>query len=214
MKIFALPPIVRGIVFDIDNTLYQHKEYVELQTDLLLRRLARERGESYETTRSLVEQYRAEAAASSGGRRPSLGNSFLQFGIPIETSVRWREEELRPERYLSADPELARLLEELSAHYRLCCVTNNPQSVGRRTLRALAIDRFLPVVVGLDDCGVSKPSELPFRRAAELVELPPEQMVSIGDRFEVDLEPALAAGMGAILVEGRDDLFQLPLRRG
>lgn len=213
MKIFAVPQTVRGIVFDIDNTLYTHDEYVRQQIDLLIRRLARERGEPYERTRRMVEEFRSETAAKNDGRKPSLGNSFLHFGVPIETSVRWREEELHPEDYLGPDAELAALLEKISVCFKLCCVTNNPRAVGRKTLRALAIESFFPVVIGLDDSLVSKPHEAPFLRAAKLLSLPPAEMVSIGDRFEVDLEPAMAVGMGAILVESRADLFSVPLWR-
>ncbi len=211
MKVFALPQIIRGIAFDIDNTLYRHEEYVSLQTDLLIARLARERGASTEEMRKLIVAYRDEQAAANEGRKPSLGNIFLHFGVPIQLSVRWREEELAPERYLKPDAELAVLLSGLGDRVGLCCVTNNPQSTARRTLRALGIEAAFSAVVGLDDTMVSKPNALPFRRAAELLNLSPSEMVSIGDRYEVDLEPALAIGMGGILVESRADLFALPL---
>jgi len=214
MKVFALPLSVRGIVFDIDNTLYRHEEYVRQQIDLLIRRLAHERGERYEDTRQMIEDFRAQEAAKNDGRKPSLGNAFLHFGVPIETSVRWREEELHPEEYLGPDPELAALLERISTRFRLCCVTNNPQAVGRRTLRALTLESSFPVVIGLDDSGVSKPHVAPFLSAAKLLSLEPAEMVSIGDRYEVDLEPAMAVGMGGILVESREDLFDVPLWAG
>ncbi len=211
MKVFNLPKLVRGLVFDIDNTLYRDPRYVKAQTDLLVARLARERGDTFDRVWDNLEQYREDEAKVRGGRRPSLGNSFLHFGIPIEQSVRWREEELDPERYLSEDPELDRLLGDLGRAYRLVCVTNNPSSIGRRTLAALGVSERIETIIGLDSTLVSKPNILPFRMAAEAVDCLPREMISIGDRYEVDLEPAIEIGMGGILVEDRQDLFRLPL---
>lgn len=211
MKVFSLPAVVRCLVFDIDNTLYRHEGYVRDQNMLLIARLARERGIQVEIMAEQVERYRAEQAAKDEGRRPSLGNAFVHFGVPIELSVRWREEELSPENYLSVDPELDELLTELASRYKLGCVTNNPSAIGRRTLSALGIERHFPVVIGLDDSMVSKPHIVPFQKAVEALNCVAGEMISIGDRYEIDIEPALQLGMGGILVESRADLFSLPI---
>jgi len=211
MKLFHLPPVIEGLIFDIDNTLYRDERYVNGQIVQLIARLARERGESFEVTNSMVETYRTEQAAQNGGRKPSLGNTFVHFGVPIEQSVRWREEELNPEEYLSVDLELDALLADLAGRYRIACVTNNPSTVGRRTLAALGVEHHFRVVIGLESTMVSKPHVLPFQLAAAELSCRPDRMVSIGDRYEIDIEPALSTGMGGILVESREDLFSLPL---
>ena len=46
MKVFTLPPEPLGLVFDLDSTLYTHEAYARFQFDVLVRRLARERGEA------------------------------------------------------------------------------------------------------------------------------------------------------------------------
>lgn len=211
MKLFHLPPVIEGLIFDIDNTLYRDERYVTAQHVLLIARLARERGESYDAVHATVEEYRSGEAAKNGGRKPSLGNTFLHFGIPIEQSVRWREEVMNPEEYLSVDPALDTMLGELAARYRMACVTNNPSNIGRRTLAALGVEHHFPVVIGLEVTMVSKPHVLPFERAAAELSCSPDCMVSIGDRYEIDIEPALSTGMGGILIESREDLFNLPL---
>ncbi len=205
MEFFSIPESVRGFVFDIDHTLYTNEEYGRHQTRVLIESLARERGEDRETTESVVNDYRSEFARKNGGRTPSLGNTFLALGISIETSVRWREENIRPERYLGRNDELATALERLAREYGCVAVTNNPSEVGRRTLRAIGLQAFFIDVIGLDRSGVSKPSPRPFELASSVLGVDAGCIVSVGDRFEVDIEPALAVGMGGVLVTGVDD---------
>lgn len=89
-------------------------------------------------------------------------------------------------------------------------VTNNPVSVARRTLACLGIDEYIPIVVGLDTCKVSKPHEAPFRTAAERCSVPVNSCVSVGDRYEIDISLPLEMGMGGILVDGVEDVYGLP----
>lgn len=208
MKRFNLPPIVEGVLFDIDNTLYEHRDYVDHQIAVLTRRLAEVLGRSYEEVATEVEEQRKDAAEARGGRRPSLGNAFLEFyDIPITTSVAWREELIEPEAYLSKDWELRERFELLSQRAAICAVTNNPLSIGERTLKALGIGDLLPVVSGLDTSGVSKPNPRPFEVALEYLALPPGELIAVGDRYEIDLEPIIDLGGGGVLLEGRSDLL-------
>jgi len=211
MKIYALPPENRGkgLLFDFDSTLYTNPAYQKFQNDVLIDRFARLRGISSAEAHSLVDQKR-EADAAAGLGRTSLGNVLLSFGIPIGTSVAWREELIRPGDWLRPDPQLVSALSLLKARFALCLVTNNPRSVGRAGLEALGAAGLFDAVIGLDDTLRSKPDPAPYRAAAEALQLSPTDCISIGDRYDVDLAPALALGMGAILVDGAADVYGLP----
>lgn len=210
MQFHSLPDEIRGIAFDIDKTLYDNDHYARHQIDLLIERLAQHRGESVAEARRAVLQWQERYAAEHDGARQSLGNTFAALGVPIETSVAWREELIHPEHYLHADEHLRTALEQLSAHVRLVAVTNNPVRVGRATLVALGVSSLFPHVVGLDSTHRSKPDPASFRRAAELLELEPRFVIAVGDRYEVDIEPALSLGMGGVLVDGVGDVYALP----
>lgn len=210
MQFFSLPPAIRGIAFDIDKTLYDNDYYARTQIDLLIERLAGERGESVSETRSTILRWQEEYAQANDGARQSLGNTFAALGVPIETSVVWREELIHPEPYLEADEHLATALDELSREYRLVAVTNNPVRVGRATLESLGVSGYFPHVVGLDTMLRSKPDPAAFRRAAEVLECEPGEAISVGDRYEVDIEPARSLGMGGVLVDGVHDVYLLP----
>jgi phosphoglycolate phosphatase/putative hydrolase of the HAD superfamily len=215
----------RGLIFDMDGTLYSHAEYLASQTELPLRRLARFHGKTYGAMKAEFDAYRAawerEHRGRPGEEKISMGNAFRAFGIPIEESVRWREELYQPERYLTKDPPLRAALLRLSgngspgpspreAPFLLAVLTNNPVSIARRTLRCLGVEDCFSAVTGLDTCMISKPHPVPFRLAAESLGLPPERCVSIGDRYEIDIALPLEMGMGGILTEGAEDLYTLP----
>ncbi len=210
MKVYHLPDQVRGLLFDVDATLYTHPEYAQVQIDDLIRRLAARRGLGYDDMRRQVEDYRRDWAEAQGGKKTSLGNAFVHFGVSIEESVRWREELVDPSKYLRPDPELRRTLQALSAHAALAVVTNNAVLTGRRTLRALGVEDLFSVVIGLDSCGVSKPHAQPYLAAAAGLGVDPPACVSIGDRYDIDLALPLELGMGGILVDGVEDVYRLP----
>jgi phosphoglycolate phosphatase/putative hydrolase of the HAD superfamily len=209
LKVFHLPSSVSALIFDMDNTLYTHPEYLQSQIDLPIRRLAEFRHTTFEAMRQEIAAYRKTWAQEHDGAQVSLGNIFRSFGISIEETIRWREELYEPEKYLKSDPKLRETLLSLAASFALAVVTNNPVSVARRTFAALGVGDLFGVVVGLDTCLVSKPHEAPFRKAAELLGKPLESCVSIGDRYGIDIALPLELGMGGVLVDGVEDVYSL-----
>lgn len=206
MKVLSLVPGIRAIVFDIDGTLYRNPAYAREQVEGQLRRLASQRG--WDRAKLDAELGRAQEAYSDAhsGLKPSLGNAFAALGVSIAQSVTWREELIRPEDYLSPDQASIDAIAGLAASYRLAALTNNPVSIGQRSLRALGLEGFFPIVVGLDSCLKSKPEPEPFLAVLDRLGLAPRQCLSVGDRHDVDLAPAIKLGMSAILVESLEDL--------
>lgn len=210
MKIYKIPPQLKAIIFDIDSTLYSHKEYALQQNQIQIHHYSQlERISDHEALRR-IEAIRRDWAETHDGEALSLGNTFVQLGYPIEESIRWREELLEPEQFLTQDHKLVATLEILSKKYQLACLTNNPVLVGRKTLTALGVEEFFPLVIGLDTCKVSKPHPAPFLLAVEKLGCRTEHCLSVGDRFNIDIELPLELGMGGILVDGVADVYQLP----
>ena len=199
----------RALLFDIDGTLYDNAAYLASHTQSLLERLAMELGRSYDDVRHEVREVQDRLAAERG-RRPSLANTFLEFGVSMQQNVAWRSKLLNPERYLGHDPRLAAALSALQSRFALAALTNNPADIGRRTLEMLGVGSFFPVIVALDDTLVSKPDLEPFHAGLAALELPAGEVVMIGDRYDVDIAPALELGMSAVLVDGVEDVYALP----
>ncbi len=215
MKIYKIPSDLRAFIFDIDSTLYTNQAYAFEQVDCQVRQFAKERGISADEARRMVAEYRKQFAAGHNGSKVSLGNTLLSFGVPIEQSVQWRRELLEPADFLRRDEKLIDELKILQKEYQLICVTNNPVLPARKTLDALGISEFFPEIVGLDTCFKSKPALEPFETAVERLSkssesgIKAENCIAIGDRYDMDIALPLKMGMGGILVNGVEEVYQI-----
>ena len=209
MKTYNLPSNPKTLIFDIDSTLYTNAAYAFEQVDCQVRQFARERGITADEARRMVADYRKKFAADNNGKKISLGNTLLAFGIPIAQSVEWRKTLMEPANFLSRDERLIQVLGDLSKSYNLITVTNNPVFTARKTLDSIGILEFFPQIVGLDTCLKSKPALEPFEKACELTQTQPQQCIAIGDRYDMDIALPLEMGMGGILVTGVSDVYEL-----
>lgn len=200
---------LKAIIFDIDSTLYTNEEYAIEQVDCQVRHFARLRGITDDAARKMVSDYRKKYADENGGKRVSLANTLASFGVSIEQSIEWRKELLEPARFLSEDKLLQKTLSALSEKYKLLCVTNNPILPARKTLAALGVENFFLDVIGLDIFKKSKPAHEPFLLAAEKCGVLPQECMSVGDRYDIDLAPAAELGMRTLLVSGVQDVYRL-----
>jgi HAD superfamily hydrolase (TIGR01509 family) len=209
MKAVAIKGDPSALVFDLDNTLYTNPAYAAFQEEVLVERLGRELGIGTDAAAARIAALRAERE-SAGLGKTSLGKLFAAIGIDIATSVAWREECIEPSKWLAKDQKLDRALSALSKRFALALMTNNPRLIGEKSLEALGVRRHFSVLVGLDDTLSGKPAPEPFALVSRRLGLDPSRCVSIGDRFDVDLAPAMELGMGAILVDGVEDVYLLP----
>jgi putative hydrolase of the HAD superfamily len=60
--------------------------------------------------------------------------------------------------------------------------------------------RFEPVLISAD-VRLAKPDPAFFRLALDEVRLPPERVLYVGDRFQLDIAPARSVGMEALLID-------------
>jgi len=212
MKLFAIPAekTIKAVLFDMDSTLYTHDEYAQSQIDLPVMRLAQIQGKSFKQMKIEVAEYRKNWADTHNGKFVSLGDIFLSFGISIKDSVRIREELYRPEDYLVEDKRLRITLAQLASRYKLTIVTNSPVSVAVRTLSILGVYDIFKIIVGLDTCYLSKPDKEIFIKATQLCGVLPQQCISVGDRYDIDIAAPLELGMGGVLVDGVEDVYHLP----
>lgn len=208
MKIYKIPEKLKTIIFDIDSTLYTNEEYAVEQVDIQLRHFAKLRNTTPENIRQMIKDFRDEYSRTHDGKKISLGNTLTHFGVSIEDSINWRETLLEPKLFLPRDEKLIEVLTKLKSKYNLICVTNNPVLPAFKTLEAIGIEKIIPDIIGLDTCHKSKPDPEILLLAAEKTNASPEECLSVGDRYDIDLRLAMELGMGGILVDGVEDVYK------
>lgn len=216
MELFNLPKNAKVLIFDIDSTLYTNSEYAHEQIDSQIRHFAYLTGITNEEARKKISEHRKNWAKNNNGKKISLGNLLTNFGITIETSIEWRKHLFNPKDYLTKDENLIRAITKLKEKYYLICVTNNPVEQGKNTLQALGINNLITEIIGLDTLKESKPSknilELAIKISSEKTNknITFNDCISIGDRFDIDLDLPIQLGMGGILVNTVNDVYKLP----
>lgn len=83
-------------------------------------------------------------------------------------------------------------------------VSNFNRQLGK-TLEELFGNRFSNVVVS-EEADLRKPDERFYRLALQSVDVAPEEIIYVGDSLKLDMQPALAVGMRAVLID-RDNLY-------
>ncbi|MCX7656036.1 MAG: HAD family hydrolase [Treponemataceae bacterium] len=211
MTLYQFPrPTIRALIFDMDNTLYTNGDYEQHQIQVQIEGAAQYLGKPLESFRVELHQFQAAWSARHGGKAISLANSLQALGVPFSQILRFRTERIQPEAFLQKDPTLVLTFTQLARSCKLAVVTNNPIPIARRTLSILGVGSYVASIVGIDRAGVSKPHERPLQLVLEDLQVQPFHCVAIGDRFDIDIALPLRMGMGGILVQGVEDVYQLP----
>jgi len=210
MRMYSIPDRVSGFIFDMDNTLYTNAAYYQHTDEVLHGELAKALGVSACEACKLVADYQACCALVNDGKKPSLSSAFKHFGVSIAQSITWRNILLQPEKFLEPDYLLSSCLKKLAAITKIAVVTNNPIEIAERTLETLEIRQYVSALAGLDSFGVSKPAPEAFVHVLQKLKLPAQQVVAVGDRYEIDVEPVLLLGGGGVHVQGAEDVYGFP----
>lgn len=210
MKIYKIPSTLKTIIFDIDETLYTNHDYAQFQIDVLIDRYGKEKGISSREAHKNVAEFQLNYEKTNNGKKISLGNTLKALGIPIATTTIWRNELIHPEDFLSADARLQKVLNTLKNKFSLICVTNNSVLPAKKTLKALGIENIITDIIGLDISHVSKPAKEPFIMAAQKTGADYQECLAVGDRFFIDIDLPMQIGMGGILVDGVEDIYEFP----
>ncbi len=93
-------------------------------------------------------------------------------------------------------PDVERTIQELRAqHYRIAIAGNQGEGVDAQIA---ALDLGAEVIGTSGRWGTAKPDPAFFQRICDELDLPPDRIVSVGDRLDNDVIPAMDFGMHAI----------------
>ena len=202
-------PSFRGLIFDVDGTLYRA---APVRRGVVARLLWKHGLRPFEGRRvvSGLSAFR-RAQETLRGRAPAADLHAEQLAEAERTSrqpaasiaawvARWMETEPLPLVARAARPGLRGLLETAGARgVALGVLSDYPP---RPKLAALGIESLFGAVRWAQeaDVGTFKPDPRGLLAVVEALELDPRQVLYVGDRADVDAAVARAAGVDAALV--------------
>ncbi len=196
----------KGILLDIDNTLYDYDNSHKIALNRVITFLKEKFSLSeeeisicYSKARSLVQIELGDTAASH--------NRLLYFQKMLELL------ELNPLRYsltvynLYWDTFLASMkpfngIYEFLEKYknRICFVTDLTAHIQHRKIKQLKLDQYSFLMVTSEEAGREKPHPYMFMAALKKMNLIPDEVCMIGDSFNKDIVGASNLGIDAIWI--------------
>jgi putative hydrolase of the HAD superfamily len=187
----------RGLVFDLDETLYRERRFAL---------------SGYRAVAGVVEQEfgvrRGEAfgvlalALRRGRRSLAFQDLSDRYALPSSCIASWLAVYRAHVPAIRLRPSLNATLEALRSTWRTAVLTNGLPGVQAAKVHALGLDRLVDVVVYADEFG-GKPGPEAFLEVVARLGTEPMRTVMAGDDEANDIEGARRLGMKTVLVDRR-----------
>ncbi len=189
--------LIKGVVFDLDNTLLDFMKMKQVAVRSAIRGMIEaglkiDEDKSFDNIISLYEKIGWEnQKVFDVFLENSIGyvdNKFLAAGVVAYRRAR--------EANLLAYPNVNKTLIDLTKlGMKLAVVSDAPSREAWMRIYYLNLYHFFDAVVTFDDSGERKPSSVPFEMALKKLRLKPESSLMIGDWPERDVVGAKKIGM-------------------
>jgi putative hydrolase of the HAD superfamily len=215
---------VRTLVFDVDGTLYQKTPLRRAMLTKLAKEVICKPSSSLRMLRALMAYREAQELLRDTVVEGDIGAAQVRLACELSLQsedvllpvvARWIEQEPIPllERFVS--PALRELLGTArSRGFRLGVFSDYPATA---KLKAMRLAEFFDVTLSAQDPDVNcfKPHPRGLLQTLRRLDTDASEAVYVGDRYDVDVRAARAAGMRCILVGARPrrpaaDCFSVP----
>lgn len=201
-------PDIRGIVFDLDGTLYISSPFAACIQDEAAAYMAGVMGVGPDEARQIMDATRIRLAEESGTVQ-TLSAVCTELGGSVRALHAWFEERLRPESYLVRDERVIALLSRLGERFSLYIYTNNNRALTARILDYLGLNGLFSRIFAIDDAWRAKPDEVMLEQVLAETGLAPAEVLFVGDRYDVDLRVPEQKGCPVFLSQSIEQLLRL-----
>lgn len=194
----------KAILFDLDNTLLDFltfkKETAKASAKEMRKYGLNDSEESiYKKIFETYDKYGVEY-------NKTFYQVLIQYNLEINKAERIQQAAIvaylkKKFEILKPYPEVIETLTKLKEHYKLGVVSDAPRNKAWMRLVLSGLDNIFDVVVTFDDTNSHKPSDLPFKKALEKLEVKPEEVLFVGDNPGRDIKGANALGMKTCLAK-------------
>jgi HAD superfamily hydrolase (TIGR01549 family) len=199
--------VIRAVLFDLDDTLFDHRRSARaaLQAvhrlhaaDLDFAEFERHHGVYLE---EMHIEVLAGRMALDDARRERFRRVFLALGVTLEPAAVDAVASAYRTGYMTARLALdgaAALLTALRPHARIVIVTNNLREEQQDKLEFCGLAPLVDILVASEEVGVLKPDPEIFRIALKRADVAADEAVMVGDAWVNDVEGARNAGIRAV----------------
>lgn len=199
---------IRGIVFDLDGTLYVCEPFADTIQDAAVSYISELLGIRQAQACQLMADTRARLSKESGTVQ-TLSAVCSELGGSIKDLHRHFELTLQPEAYLVRDERVIGLLKRLSERFSLHIYTNNNRPMATRIINQLGINGLFHKIFTIDDAWRAKPDEQALAGILAEAGLNPAETLFVGDRYDVDLRVPEQYGCPVYLSRSVEQLLRL-----
>jgi len=187
--------MIKAITFDLDNTLINFLR-MKIKASNAAAKAMVKAGLKISTKQCKEELYNDYLKDIEGERvfqrylinKKNPSEKILAAAINAYLKVK--------QTYLKPYPKVKQTLKKLKKKgIKLAIVTDAPRLKAFQRLDAMGIVNYFDIVVGLEDTGKTKPSNLPFKKVLKALKLKPSQVLHVGDSISRDIKGAKAVGM-------------------
>lgn len=199
---------IRGIVFDLDGTLYVCDRFAAVIQDAAAVYIAGLKGVSHADAVSLMVTTRLRLTEESGTVQ-TLSSVCTELGGSLQELHRFFESTLRPEEFLVKDERVIHLLKMLAERFSLYIYTNNNRVLTTRIINHLGLESAISDIFTIDDTWCGKPDEAMVTGLLEKIGLTQNEVLFVGDRYDVDLRVPDQLGCPVYLSQNLEQLLRL-----
>jgi len=199
---------IRGIIFDLDGTLYVSPAFAATIQDSACSYIAGLKGIATDQACSLLAATRSLLKEETDGV-PTLSAVCTKLGGNVRDLHAIFSACLRPEAYLTRDERVVVLLERLARRSPLFLFTNNNRDLTTRIIHILGLDGLFRHIYTIDDTWHGKPDEGLLDRILAEAGLTPSEALFVGDRYDVDLRLPEQRGCPVYLSQSVEQLLRL-----
>lgn len=199
---------IRGIIFDLDGTLYVSDEFAATIQVATAGYIAALKGIPADQAGQLLAATRSRLREETGWA-PTLSAACTALGGTIQGLHSYFQAQLNPETFLTRDERVVDLISRLAQRIPLYLFTNNNRALTDRILHLLGVTGMFRHIITVDDNWKGKPDKGLLDRILADAGLTPSEALFVGDRYDVDLRLPEQRGCPVYLSQSIEQLLRL-----
>jgi len=206
MKRFLYSNSFRLIIFDLDGTFYSRDRYIATYYKFAVQAICKLLSLSEGEVKEYLSQERItpDPTTSTG----SVSSLVAKLGISKEIWNNYRNEHFDVSELILKNEQLTEVIAKLEQTCKLVLFTNNTDLMTNKILvrLGLMIDSFEYVITSDSSMGMKPYGHEVFYYLRDQTHIKFTEMLSIGDRYEVDIVPLIELGGSGVLITSPEEL--------